>query len=92
MYALMAFIVWRGGYHLHSSQFATYASVASGSWVCFSARRREQGRLDKCTGTAPIHPSIFCPSGLCSNCFPVRPALYITSSKAADSMTTADVS
>ncbi|KAL0052326.1 hypothetical protein WJX82_000249 [Trebouxia sp. C0006] len=30
--------------------------------------------------------------GLCSNCFPVRPALYITSSKAADSMTTADVS
>ena len=43
MYDLMAFIVWRGSYHLHSSQFATYASTASGSWVCFSARRREQG-------------------------------------------------
>lgn len=29
------------------------------TWCLYPA-----GRLDKCTGTAPIHPSIFCPSGV----------------------------
>lgn len=42
MYDLMAFIVWRGGNHLHSARFATYASTASGTWVCVDEDEAEE--------------------------------------------------
>jgi len=48
MYDLVAFLVWRGGNHLHSTQFATYASAPSGSWVCFAEDEEEEVCSSSC--------------------------------------------